>query len=105
MQAYGISRFAAAAAVVMTVSPPGHAQQAGTEDAVLAVPNVALTFAPGYLAQDLGLFTKRGLNVKSVVIASGSDGDPPDMYPFGHNVFVARPETCGRRKSVCVKLG
>ena len=68
MQAYGISRFAAAA-VVMMVSQPGHAQQAGTEDAVLAVPNVALTFAPGYLAEDLGLFAKHGLNVRSVVIA------------------------------------
>ena len=68
MQAYGISRFAAAAAAVMAVSPPGYAQQAGTEDAVLAVPNVALTFAPGYLAEDLGLFAKHGLNVKSVVI-------------------------------------
>jgi NitT/TauT family transport system substrate-binding protein len=41
----------------------------------------------------------------AVVIASGSDGDPADMYPFGHNVFVAKPETCERRKSACVKLG
>ena len=45
------------------------------------------------------------LDGSAVVIASGSDGDPPDMYPFGHNVFVAKPETCERRKSVCVKLG
>ena len=34
----------------------------------MAVPNVALTFAPGYLAEDLGLFAKHGLNLKSVVI-------------------------------------
>jgi len=27
------------------------------------------------------------------------------MYPFGHNVFVAKPETCERRKSACEKLG
>jgi hypothetical protein len=27
------------------------------------------------------------------------------MYPFGHNMFVAKPETCERRKSICVKLG
>ena len=39
------------------------------------------------------------------MIASGSDGDPPDMYPFGHNIFVAKPETCERRKSACAKLG
>ena len=250
MSAFAISRFFAAAAVVLTVAAV-HAQQGGAEDAVLAVPNVALTFTPGYLAEDMGLFAKRKLNVKSVVIAgigsanavisgsadfaqisgatltraaargqrllaivstlnrptiqivlrkeiaaaagfdpkatleqraklmrgrtiavnsinsvihayvlllarragynpdeirispmapnsaiaafqtrqvdgfamsmpwplqpvlegsavviaSGSDGDPPDMYPFGHNVFVAKPETCERRKSACAKLG
>ncbi len=251
MPAYGFSRLAAvAAAIALTI--PVHAQQrGGAEDVVLAVPNVALTFAPGYLAEDLGLFAKHGLNVKSVmiagigsanavisgsadfaeisgatltraaargqrllgivstlnrptiqivvrkeiasaagfdpkapleqrvqlmrghtiavdsinsvihayvlllarragynpdeiriapmapnsaiaafqtrqvdgfamsmpwplqpvlegsavVIASGSDGDPPDMYPFGHNVFVTKPETCERRKSACTKLG
>jgi ABC-type nitrate/sulfonate/bicarbonate transport system substrate-binding protein len=45
------------------------------------------------------------LDGSAVVIASGSDGDPADMYPFGHNIFVAKPETCERRKSACVKLG
>jgi NitT/TauT family transport system substrate-binding protein len=45
------------------------------------------------------------LEGSAVVIASGSDGDPADMYPFGHNVFVAKPETCERRKSACMKLG
>jgi ABC-type nitrate/sulfonate/bicarbonate transport system substrate-binding protein len=45
------------------------------------------------------------LDGNAVVIASGSDGDPADMYPFGHNVFVATPETCERRKSACAKLG
>jgi NitT/TauT family transport system substrate-binding protein len=250
MPAFAISRFAVLAAVAL-VAGPGHAQQGAAEDVVLAVPNVALTFAPGYLAEDMGLFAKRGLNVKSVVIAgigsanavisgsadfaqisgatltraaargqrllglvstlnrptiqivlrkeiaaaggfdpgaalekraqlmrgrtiavdsinsvihayvlllarragyspdeiriapmapnsaiaafqtrqvdgfamsmpwplqpvldgsavviaSGSDGDPPDMYPFGHNVFVAKPETCERRKAACSRLG
>jgi len=251
MPAPGLSRLAAFAAALLLAAPV-HAQPGGgAENVVLAVPNVALTFAPGYLAEDLGLFARHGLNVKSVVItgigsanavisgsadfaqisgatltraaargqrllgivstlnrptiqivlrkeiaaaagfdpnatlerraqlmrsrtiavdsinsvihayvlllarragyspddiriapmapnsaiaafqtrqvdgfamsmpwplqavlegsavviASGSDGDPPDMYPFGHNVFVAKPETCERRKSVCVKLG
>ena len=45
------------------------------------------------------------LDGSAVVIASGSDGDPADMYPFGHNVFVTKPETCERRKSACIKLG
>jgi NitT/TauT family transport system substrate-binding protein len=249
MSATGINPVIAAALVLIAgMSEPARAQQ-GTEDVVLAVPNVALTFAPGYLAEDMGLFAKQGLNVKSVVItgvgsanavisgsadfaeisgatltraaargqrmigivstlnrptiqivlrkelaagfdvkapldqrvqllrgrtiavdsinsvihayvlllarraglspddiriapmapnnamaayqtrqvdgfamsmpwplqpmldgsavviASGSDGDPADMYPFGHNVFVAKPETCERRKSACAKLG
>ncbi len=250
MSAVAISRCFAVAAVAL-MATAAHAQQGGAEDVVLAVPNVALTFAPGYLAEDMGLFAKRGLNVKSVVIAgigsanavisgsadfaqisgatltraaargqrllaivstlnrptiqivlrkeiaaaagfdpkatlekraqlmrgrtiavnsinsvihayvlllarragynadeiriapmapnsaiaafqtrqvdgfamsmpwplqpvlegsavviaSGADGDPADMYPFGHNVFVAKPETCDRRKSACVKLG
>jgi NitT/TauT family transport system substrate-binding protein len=68
MPAFAISRFAVLAAVAL-VAEPGHAQQGAAEDVVLAVPNVALTFAPGYLAEDMGLFAKRGLNVKSVVIA------------------------------------
>jgi NitT/TauT family transport system substrate-binding protein len=244
-------RIVAIVTVMAAVAQSVHAQPASSENVVLAVPNVALTFTPGYLAEDWGLFAKHGLNVKSVVIAgigsanavisgsadfaeisgatltraaargqrmlgivgslnrpviqivlrkeiaaaagfdpkapldkrmqvmrgrtiavdsinsvihayvlllarragynpddiriapmapnsamaafqtrqidgfamsmpwplqpvldgsavviaSGADGDPADMYPFGHNVFVAKPETCERRKSACVKLG
>jgi len=251
MPASAIRFLAAAFILIAGISQGSRAQQGEMENVVLAVPNVALTFAPGYLAEDLGFFTKQGLNVRSVVItgigsanavisgsadfaeisgatltraaargqrllgivstlnrptiqivlrkeiaaaagfdpkatlekrvqvlrgrtmavdsinsvihayvlllarragydpddiriapmapnnaiaafqtrqvdgfamsmpwplqpvlegnavviASGSDGDPPDMYPFGHNVFVAKPETCERRKSACVKLG
>src|SRR5262249_9058739 len=53
-------------ALIASLSEPASAQEA--ENVVLAVPNVGLTFAPGYLAEDWGLFTKHGLNVKSVVI-------------------------------------
>jgi ABC-type nitrate/sulfonate/bicarbonate transport system substrate-binding protein len=68
MPAYGLNRIAALFAVaLLAAAAPAQAQPA--EDAVLAVPNVALTFAPGYLAEDLGLFAKHGLNLKSVVIA------------------------------------
>src|SRR6195256_2251030 len=68
MQAYGTSRLGLLASVLLVASPL-HAQPGGgTENVVLAVPNVALTYAPGYLAEDLGLFAKHGLNVKSVVI-------------------------------------
>ena len=67
MPAYRLNRCALSAAALLTAAAPARAQPA--EDAVLAVPNVALTFAPGYLAEDLGLFAKHGLNLKSVVIA------------------------------------
>src|SRR5258705_5831345 len=68
MPASAISRLAALAAALL-LAPPLHAQPGGgAENVVLAVPNVALTFAPGYLAEDLGLFARHGLNVKSVVI-------------------------------------
>jgi sulfonate transport system substrate-binding protein len=63
---YAISRLAATIAIALAVSQAARAQP--TENVVLAVPNVALTFAPGYLAEDWGLFAKHGLNVKSVVI-------------------------------------
>ena len=68
MPANGLNRIAALSALaLLAAAAPARAQPA--EDAVLAVPNVALTFAPGYLAEDLGLFAKHGLNLKSVVIA------------------------------------
>jgi ABC-type nitrate/sulfonate/bicarbonate transport system substrate-binding protein len=41
----------------------------------------------------------------AVVIASGPDGDPPGIEPFAHNLVLARPETCVKRKSVCDKVG
>jgi sulfonate transport system substrate-binding protein len=41
----------------------------------------------------------------ATLIASGPDGDPPDMTPFGNATVVTKPETCERRKSVCQKIG
>ena len=69
MLASALRRLAAAAATAVLVPIAAQSQPADGENVVLAVPNVALTFAPGYLAEDLGLFAKHGLNVKSVVIA------------------------------------
>jgi ABC-type nitrate/sulfonate/bicarbonate transport system substrate-binding protein len=45
------------------------------------------------------------LDGKAVLIASGADGDPPDMTPFGMATIVTKPETCARRKSVCMGVG
>jgi NitT/TauT family transport system substrate-binding protein len=41
----------------------------------------------------------------SVVIASGPDGDPPNALNFAYNVVLTRPDTCEKRKSLCMKLG
>jgi sulfonate transport system substrate-binding protein len=45
------------------------------------------------------------LEGEAVTIASGPDGDPPDMTPFGMASLITRPETCVKRKSVCEKMG
>jgi NitT/TauT family transport system substrate-binding protein len=41
----------------------------------------------------------------AVTLESGVAGDPPDMVPFGHNVIVALPATCEKRRSICQKTG
>jgi NitT/TauT family transport system substrate-binding protein len=41
----------------------------------------------------------------ATLIASGADGDPPDMAPFGQATLIAKPETCEKRKSLCMKMG
>jgi ABC-type nitrate/sulfonate/bicarbonate transport system substrate-binding protein len=45
------------------------------------------------------------LDGEAVVIASGPDGDPPDMRPFGMASLITRPATCEKRRSVCEKMG
>jgi len=42
---------------------------------------------------------------EALLIASGPDGDPGDMIPFGHNMIVAKQETCEKRKSLCMAMG
>jgi NitT/TauT family transport system substrate-binding protein len=65
-----IGRITAVSAMLVFVAGPSHAQQrAAPEEVVMAVPGVALTFSAGYIAEDLGLFDKNGVRVKSVMIA------------------------------------
>ena len=45
------------------------------------------------------------LEGNATVIASGIDGDPPDMMPFGMATLITKPETCEKRKSLCMKMG
>jgi len=41
----------------------------------------------------------------SVVIASGPNGDPPNAIDFAYNVILAKPETCEKRRAICVAVG
>ena len=40
-----------------------------------------------------------------VVVASGPDGDPGDMVPFGYIVMVTRPQVCAARRALCLGVG
>ena len=42
---------------------------------------------------------------KAVVIASGPDGDPPDMVPLTTTVVLTRPDTCEQRRVICEGVG
>jgi ABC-type nitrate/sulfonate/bicarbonate transport system substrate-binding protein len=42
---------------------------------------------------------------EALLIASGPDGDPGDMVPFGHNLIVTKPDTCAQKKAVCQAVG
>jgi NitT/TauT family transport system substrate-binding protein len=42
---------------------------------------------------------------EALLIASGPDGEPGDMIPFGHNMIVTRQDTCEKRKSLCLAVG
>jgi NitT/TauT family transport system substrate-binding protein len=65
----GIVRWLAAAFMTAAaMSIPAHAQQASNE-AVMAVPVVGLAFSLGYLADDLNLWDKHGIKVKTVQIS------------------------------------
>jgi NitT/TauT family transport system substrate-binding protein len=40
-----------------------------------------------------------------VVVASGPDGDPDSMVPFGYIVMVTRPQVCEARRALCLGVG
>jgi ABC-type nitrate/sulfonate/bicarbonate transport system substrate-binding protein len=41
----------------------------------------------------------------ATIVSSGDQGDLPDLLPFASSVVLTRPETCEKRKPVCVALG
>jgi ABC-type nitrate/sulfonate/bicarbonate transport system substrate-binding protein len=42
---------------------------------------------------------------EAFLIASGPDGEPGDMIPFGHNLIVTRQDTCVQKKPLCRAMG
>ena len=51
-------------------------------------------------------WTRKGVvEGAAVLVASGAEGDPANLTPLAFNVVAAKPETCEKRKSLCVKMG
>ena len=42
---------------------------------------------------------------EAFLIASGPDGEPADMIPFGHNLIVTKQDTCAQKKALCRAMG
>jgi NitT/TauT family transport system substrate-binding protein len=45
------------------------------------------------------------LDGDAVMIASGPDGDPADLIPFVNTAVATKPETCERRRALCIGVG
>lgn len=45
------------------------------------------------------------LDGRAVVVASGLDGDPPDLVPLTTTVVLTRPEICATRRIICEGVG
>ena len=51
-------------------------------------------------------WTRKGVvEGSTVLVASGAEGDPPHLTPLAFNVLATKPDTCEKRKSLCVKMG
>jgi len=51
-------------------------------------------------------WTRKGtVEGTAVLVASGAEGDPPHLAPLAFNVLATRPDTCEKRKPLCVKMG
>ena len=57
-----------------------------------------LTMAPPWVHAPLAAGT-------AVMIASGPDGDPQDLWPFANTLVATKPETCVKRKALCEAVG
>jgi sulfonate transport system substrate-binding protein len=55
--------------LALTGAAPAHAEDAKSTSVVLAVPAVVITLSAAYVADDMGIFKKHGLDVKTIKIA------------------------------------
>jgi NitT/TauT family transport system substrate-binding protein len=42
---------------------------------------------------------------EAILVASGPDGDPPDLLPLANTVLITRNDVCAKRKAACEKMG
>jgi NitT/TauT family transport system substrate-binding protein len=63
-----VAHLAVAIALAAIMAPPVHADDTRLADVVLVNPAISLSFSAAYLAADLGIFAKHGLNVKMIEI-------------------------------------
>jgi ABC-type nitrate/sulfonate/bicarbonate transport system substrate-binding protein len=76
--------------------------------AVMQPPNMVAAFAAKQIdgfAMSPPWPEKPVLEGSAIMLASGPDGDPPDLVPLANNVVVTRPQTCTTRKGVCEGVG
>lgn len=76
--------------------------------AVMQPPNMVAAFAAKQIdgfAMSPPWPEKPVLEGSAIMLASGPDGDPPDLVPLANNVVVTRPETCTKRPGVCEGVG
>jgi ABC-type nitrate/sulfonate/bicarbonate transport system substrate-binding protein len=76
--------------------------------AVMAADNALAAFASGQIdGVSISPPTPQllVLNGSAVTIASGFDGDPPDMIPVATTIVMTRPETCAQRPAICEGMG
>ncbi len=76
--------------------------------AVMKADNALAAFATGQIdgmAMSPPWPQSLSLDGRAVTIASGLDGDPPDMVPLTTTVVLTRPETCASRPLLCEGIG
>jgi NitT/TauT family transport system substrate-binding protein len=73
---------------------------------------IAPSMAPAFARKEIDGFVSAlpwtlqpVIDGSAVLVASGPDGDPPGLSEFANTIVVARPETCEKRKPVCIGIG